>query len=281
LDLKVSAGIVRHASSLIGSDVGDGVKSFEIVPPGPYAEAMFAHQYVLDSGSSYRFEANGHDLYFYVLEGAGSVTFDDLKFGSLTKDSGLVEGSRVVSLAEGSAISLFDGESLHVQSQASDKSEEKLQVLAASIPSPVTPWANHLKREIDPASRVATTRLGAAQHQAATGDRQFEVLFDASNGSRGATLFVGFIPSSGAPQHYHLYDELCVIVRGNGALASPDGSEQKLVKGSAFHVSPRLLHAIHNPNVEDLWILGLFRPEGSASAAFYPDGRPAPVNPVR
>ena len=72
-----------------------------------------------------------------------------------------------------------------------------------------------------------------------------------------------------------------MIVRGNGAFASPDGSEQKLIKGSAFHVSPRLLHAIHNPNEEDLWILGLFRPEGSASAAFYPDGRPAPVDPVR
>ena len=277
----MSAGIVRHASTLIGKEVGVGVKSFEIVPPGPFAEAMFAHQYGLDSGASHRFEANGYDLYFYVLAGVGVATFENLKFGSLTKDNDATERSHAVSLAEGSAISLLDGESLHLQSQASDKSEEKLQVLVASVPSPVTPWANHLKREIDPASRVATTRLGAAQHQAATGDRQFEVLFDASNGSRGATLFVGFIPSSGAPQHYHLYDELCVIVRGSGALASPDGSEQKLVKGSAFHVSPRLLHAIHNPNVEDLWILGLFRPEGSASAAFYPDGRPAPVDPVR
>lgn len=277
----MSAGIVRHASTLIGKEVGVGVKSFEIVPPGPYAEAMFAHQYVLEYGASHRFQANGYDLYFYVLAGAGSATFTNLKFGSLTKDNNSTEESHSVLLAEGSAISLLDGESLLFQSQASDKSMENLQILVASVPSPVTPWANHLKREIDPASRVATTRLGAAQHQAATGDRQFEVLFDASNGSRGATLFVGFIPSSGAPQHYHLYDEICVIVRGNGAFASPDGSEQKLIKGSAFHVSPRLLHAIHNPNEEDLWILGLFRPEGSASAAFYPDGRPAPVDPVR
>ena len=277
----MSAGIVRHASTLNGKEIGVGVKSFEIVPPGPYAEAMFAHQYVLDSGSAHRFEASGFDLYFYVLAGAGSATFTNLKFGSLTKDNNSTEESQTVALAEGSAIALLDGESLLLQSQPSDNSEEKLQVLVASIPSPVTPWANHLKREIDPASRVASTRLGAAQHQAATGDRQFEVLFDSSNGSRGATLFVGFIPSSGAPQHYHLYDEICVIVRGNGAFASPDGSEQKLIKGSAFYVSPRLLHAIHNPNEEDLWILGLFRPEGSASAAFYPDGRPAPVDPVR
>jgi hypothetical protein len=51
-----------------------------------------------------------------------------------------------------------------------------------------------------------------------------------------------------------------------------------LKKGSAFHVAPRFLHAIHNPNSEDLWILGVFRPEGSPAAAFYPDGRPAPVD---
>jgi len=173
---------------------------------------------------------------------------------------------------------LLDGESLVLKS---GKSSEKFEVLVASVPSPITPWADSLKREVNANARLATTRLGAAEFQAATGDRQFEVLFDASNGSRGATLFVGFIPSSGAPQHYHLYDEICVIVRGSGALVSPDGTEQELVKGSAFHVAPRLLHAIHNRNPEDLWILGLFRPEGSASAAFYPDGRPAPVDPVR
>jgi len=274
----VSAGIVRHVSALTGCEVSAGVTHFEIVPSGPFAEAMSAHHYVFEAFSEYKFVAKDHDLYFYVLGGAGSATFEKLSFGSLTKEADLTEKASEVALLEGSAILLLDGESLVLKSE---KSSEKLEVVVASVPSPITPWADILKREIDPASRVAMTRLGAAQHQAATGDRQFEVLFDASNGSRGATLFVGFIPSSGAPQHYHLYDEICVIVRGSGALASPDGSEQKLVKGSAFHVSPRLLHAIHNPNPEDLWILGLFRPEGSASAAFYPDGRPAPVDPVR
>lgn len=274
----MSAGIVRHASALTGVKASQGVTSFEVVPAGPFAEAMFAHQYVLEESAEFNFDAKGHDLYFYVLAGTGSVTFEKLSYGSISKVGDSAEQSGSLSLVEGSAILLLDGESLHLRSE---KFAGKLEVLVASVPSPVTPWADFLKRETNPASRVAATRLGAAQHQAATGDRQFEVLFDASNGSRGATLFVGFIPSSGAPQHYHLYDEICVIVRGSGALASPDGSEQKLVKGSAFHVSPRLLHAIHNPNPEDLWILGLFRPEGSASAAFYPDGRPAPVDPVR
>jgi len=274
----VSAGIVRHASALTGLEASAGVTRFEIVPSGPFAEAMSAHHYVFEAFSEYKFVAKDHDLYFYVLGGAGSATFEKLSFGTLTREADSTGQASDVALLEGSAILLLDGESLVLKS---GKSSEKFEVLVASVPSPITPWADSLKREVNANARLATTRLGAAEFQAATGDRQFEVLFDASNGSRGATLFVGFIPSSGAPQHYHLYDEICVIVRGSGALVSPDGTEQELVKGSAFHVAPRLLHAIHNRNPEDLWILGLFRPEGSASAAFYPDGRPAPVDPVR
>jgi quercetin dioxygenase-like cupin family protein len=90
-------------------------------------------------------------------------------------------------------------------------------------------------------------------------------------------MFVGFIPTSGAPEHYHLYDEICVIVRGSGVLHTR-GIEQPIASGSAFHVAPRLLHALENPNDDDLWVLGVFRPEGSAAAAFYPDGTPAPNN---
>jgi mannose-6-phosphate isomerase-like protein (cupin superfamily) len=90
-------------------------------------------------------------------------------------------------------------------------------------------------------------------------------------------MFVGFIPTSGAPEHYHLYDEICVIVRGHGTLHA-GGRSQALSVGSAFHVAPRFLHALENPNPEDLWILGVFRPEGSAAAAYYPDGTPAPNN---
>ena len=120
-------------------------------------------------------------------------------------------------------------------------------------------------------------RLGAQAAQAATADREFEVLFNRDRGSRGATMFVGFIPTSGAPEHYHLYDEICVIVRGSGILHTR-GTQQPFGVGSAFHVAPRLLHALENPQPEDLWLLGVFRPEGSAAAAYYPDGRPAPNN---
>jgi quercetin dioxygenase-like cupin family protein len=253
----MTAGIVRSKETLSPSQVSDGVRRYEIVPSGPYAEALFAHHYSVESGKSFSLQEESFDLYFYVLEGEGSAKVNDLE----------------VELMEGVALFTLPNEVVEISAST------QLEIVTIYLPAPGTPWADHLARPIDLNKRVRATRLGAASHQAATGSRQFEVLFDAKNGSRGATLFVGFIPSSGAPQHYHLYDEICVVARGHGSLVTSDGQEQVLEKGSAFHVAPRFLHALHNPNPEDLWILGLFRPEGSAAAAFYPDGRPAPVEP--
>jgi len=196
-----------------------------------------------------------HDEFLYVLEGSAAVTFAD---DSTPRD-----------LREGSAVHIRAGRSWNVTS------DDAAWILSFLVPAPGTPWADVLVKDTGEVVDVAA--LGAQLAQAATSDRQFEVLFDASRGSRGATMFVGFIPTSGAPEHYHLYDEICVIVGGSGNLLCK-GSTQQLARGSAFHVAPRLLHALENPNPEDLWVLGVFRPEGSAAAAYYPDGTPAPNN---
>ena len=52
----------------------------------------------------------------------------------------------------------------------------------------------------------------------ATGARSFQVLHGPHNGSTRATMFVGYIPPGKAPWHYHLYDEIVWILRGEGRL---------------------------------------------------------------
>lgn len=193
-----------------------------------------------------------HDEYLYVLGGSGRLEV----------------AGEVHALSEHDAVQVRAGEHWAAL-------DPGMWLLSFLVPAPVTPWAAALVKETGRVEHVAS--LGQQVAQAATGDRQFEVLFGAARGSRGATMFVGFIPTSGAPEHYHLYDELCVIVRGSGTLHALD-RHQSIGVGSAFHVAPRLLHALENPNADDLWILGVFRPEGSAAAAYYPDGRPAPTN---
>jgi len=260
----MAAGIVRSSKTVPDEKLSGEITAYQLLAADNYAEAITVRQFDLAQGASLQLREQEHDLYFYILGGSGKVVVDQ---------------SPPITLSEGSAIFVLPNENIEITTNST------LHLIAIYLPAPLTPWAKELEKPTHPSDRIIATQLGAASAQAATGDRQFEVLFDLKSGSRGATLFVGFIPSSGAPQHYHLYDEACVIVRGTGALVTSDsdGNEisQPLEKGSTFYIAPRFLHALHNPGPDDLWILGLFRPAGSAAAAFYPDGRPAPVEPNR
>ncbi|MFN0153972.1 MAG: cupin domain-containing protein [Gaiella sp.] len=111
-----------------------------------------------------------------------------------------------------------------------------------------------------------------ADHRAATGKRSFQILFDGTNGSARATLFVGHIPPGAAPWHYHLYDEIVCVLAGSGRLHLGDEREP-LAAGSAFRLSPRELHIVENTSGDaPLVVLGLFTPAGSPSAAYLPGG---------
>ena len=234
-----------------------GLRVREMIHPKFYAEPMILRQLELTQGSTPFMSCSDHDELLYVLHGSCEIEVSQ-------------EGqANSYTLSVGSAVQV------HCESQWRFASADNTTVLSFLVPAPTTPWGQALAKSTQTVVDVA--KLGAQAAESATADRQFEVLFNAERGSRGATMFVGFIPTSGAPEHYHLYDEICVIVRGSGAVHTLD-KKQELGVGSAFHVAPRLLHAIENPNPEDLWLLGVFRPEGSAAASYYPDGRPAPNN---
>ena len=102
----------------------------------------------------------------------------------------------------------------------------------------------------------------------ATGARSFQVLYGPHNGSTRATLFVGYIPPGRAPWHYHLYDEIVWVLRGEGRLHIGDTVEP-LGHGAAFRLHPREVHIVENTDpAAELAVLGLFTPAGSPSAAY-------------
>ena len=102
----------------------------------------------------------------------------------------------------------------------------------------------------------------------ATGARSFQVLFGPHNGSTRATMFVGYIPPGRAPWHYHLYDEIVWVLRGEGRLHVGDAVEP-LAPGAAFRLHPREVHIVENTDpVGELAVLGIFTPAGSPSAAY-------------
>ena len=227
---------------------------FRLLTEGDYAETMTATEVQL-TGNSEFITSDSHDTLIFVREGRATLIIKG-ELGNFEEEMSCESAALVIS---GSSFLWKNGVGL--------------KTIEISIPDATNPFSRRITSERK--SYTPFVKQGENIKGDATGYRQFEVLYNADNGSAGATMFIGFIPPSGAPAHYHLYDEVCHIVRGGGELRVGD-TVQVIQPGSTFVVAPRLLHSIVNNREEDLWILGIFRPSGSPAAAYYPDGRPAP-----
>ena len=98
-----------------------------------------------------------------------------------------------------------------------------------------------------------------------TGDRRFRVLFGPGHGCEAATQFVGEIPPGRAPLHSHTYDEVVLVLAGEGVLhAGPD--EHPIAPGTCIHLPPGQQHCLENTGPDTLWVLGVFHPGGSPAA---------------
>ena len=98
-----------------------------------------------------------------------------------------------------------------------------------------------------------------------TGDRRFRVLFGPGNGCDTATQFVGEIPPGRAPDHSHPYDEVVLVLAGEGVLHAGSGARM-LRPGSCVHLPPGELHCLENTGQATLRVLGVFHPGGSPAA---------------
>jgi quercetin dioxygenase-like cupin family protein len=112
---------------------------------------------------------------------------------------------------------------------------------------------------------VAELNLDAAA--AATGSRSFQVLLGPGNGCCRATMFVGVVPPGAAPWHFHNYDEIICVLRGEGLYHQASGP-QATRPGSVVRIPPRTVHINENRTAEEMHVLGVFTPAGSPSAAF-------------
>jgi mannose-6-phosphate isomerase-like protein (cupin superfamily) len=98
-----------------------------------------------------------------------------------------------------------------------------------------------------------------------TGDRRFRVLFGPGNRCAAATQFVGEIPPGRAPLHSHTYDEVVLVLEGEGVLhAGP--VEHPIAAGTCIHLPPGQQHCLENTGRSTLRVLGVFHPGGSPAA---------------
>ena len=96
----------------------------------------------------------------------------------------------------------------------------------------------------------------------AMGDRFFQVLVSKGVGSDQVTQFIGEIPLSKAPSHFHLYEEALYVLSGEGLMWTED--QQGAVKaGSIIFLPKRQQHSLECTSKSGLRVAGHFTPAGS------------------
>jgi mannose-6-phosphate isomerase-like protein (cupin superfamily) len=134
-----------------------------------------------------------------------------------------------------------------------------------------------LVRDPEPApAPFGVVELGAADRSSATSAREFSLGVGPAVGCTSVTQFIGFVPVGRAPDHFHRYDEVLYILRGQGVVHIGE-EEARLETGACVHLPAGLVHCLENTGPGELELLGVFRPAGSPAEAYYPDGRPAPT----
>ena len=102
-----------------------------------------------------------------------------------------------------------------------------------------------------------------------TADRWYRVLVDDEIGSEQVTQFVGSIPPGRAPDHFHEYEEVLFILRGEGRMWAGE-SNTPIGPGSCIYLPRRQVHCVENTGTGELRLLGVFYPAGSPAVRYEP-----------
>lgn len=102
----------------------------------------------------------------------------------------------------------------------------------------------------------------ADQRAMPTADRWYRVLIDSE-----VTQFVGSIPPGRAPDHFHEYEEVLFILRGEGRMWV-EARSTPINHGSCIYLPRRQIHCVENTGTGELRLLGVFYPAGSPAVRY-------------
>ena len=125
-----------------------------------------------------------------------------------------------------------------------------------------------------PAEPVESVKAGALpivrlsdRRALPTADRWYRVLVDDEIGSEQVTQFVGSIPPGRAPDHFHEYEEVLFILRGEGRMWAGQ-TNTPIAPGSCIYLPKRQVHCVENTGAGELRLLGVFYPAGSPAVRY-------------
>ncbi|NOR18909.1 MAG: cupin domain-containing protein [Xanthomonadales bacterium] len=105
----------------------------------------------------------------------------------------------------------------------------------------------------------------------ATGDRFYRLLVGPQTGSEKVTQFIGMIPRSKAPEHFHLYEETIYILSGSGHMWAGD-THTPVREGSMIFLPAKQRHCLECTDPAGMLLVGSFYPAGSPAVNYATEG---------
>jgi len=210
------------------------------------AEAISLRILEFGPGTSPRWRNRECDEVIYVLEGQCAVSIDDE-----THEVGPETG-----------IYLRPGETLTVQNAGTDV----VRFVSSQCPEETVEIVTDISNLPAHSNSSPIVRL-ADRRALPTADRWYRVLVDDGVGSEQVTQFVGSIPPGRAPDHFHEYEEVLFILRGEGRMWAGD-TNTPIGPGSCIYLPKRQIHCVENTGDGELRLLGVFYPAGSPAVRY-------------
>jgi mannose-6-phosphate isomerase-like protein (cupin superfamily) len=133
---------------------------------------------------------------------------------------------------------------------------------AVTFVSSQSPASNYVvKTDVAPIVRLSDRKA------LPTADRWYRVLVDDEIGSEQVTQFVGSIPPGRAPDHFHEYEEVLFILRGEGRMWAGE-TNTPIGPGSCIYLPRKQVHCVENTGTGELRLLGVFYPAGSPAVRY-------------
>jgi len=201
------------------------------------ADAISLRVLEFEPGTSPVLRNDEYDEVLYVLEGSCAVVID----------------GKAYEVGPETGVYVRPGQTLSVENPGLDV------VRIVSSQTPAEPANTH--EQVTPIVKLADRRA------LPTADRWYRVLVDEEVGSEQVTQFVGSIPPGRAPDHFHEYEEVLFILRGEGRMWAGEDNTP-IGPGSCIYLPRRQVHCVENTGTGELRLLGVFYPAGSPAVRY-------------
>ena len=203
------------------------------------ADAISLRVLEFEPGTSPVLRNDEYDEVLYVLEGSCVVVID----------------GNVYEVGPETGVYVRPGQTLSVENPGLDV----VRIVSSQTPAE----AANTHEQVTPIVKLADRRA------LPTADRWYRVLVDEEVGSEQVTQFVGSIPPGRAPDHFHEYEEVLFILRGEGRMWAGENNTP-IGPGSCIYLPRRQVHCVENTGTCELRLLGVFYPAGSPAVRYDP-----------